>query len=117
MGSSSARHVANAAAGRSKHAARENQYHKQAPAMPVRSFTRKQTPRIDRCLAFSDTYSRSIKLVGQASSVIKYKKFVSLSDPLTGGKEGEISKSGFNLLGVKWLHCRGRLVTEADALI
>jgi hypothetical protein len=85
--------------------------------MPVRSLRAKQTPRIDRCLAFSDTYSRSIKLAGQASSVIKYKKFVSLSDPLTSGNEGKISKSGFNLLGVKWLHCRARLVTEADALI
>ena len=40
-----------------------------------------------------------------------------MSDPLTSGNEGKISKSGFNLLGVKWLHCRARLVTEADALI
>jgi len=41
VGSSSTRHVANAAAGRSKHAAREIRNYKQAPAVPERVFTRR----------------------------------------------------------------------------
>ena len=65
----------------------------------------------------SDTYSRPIKLAGQASSVINYKKFVSLADPLTSGNKRKIWISGFNLLGVTWLHHHPRLVTEADAYL
>ena len=60
---------------------------------------------MDRCLTLSDTYNRIIKLHRQASAAIKYKKFVSLPDPLTSRNKRKLSIIGFNSLGVKWLQC------------